>query len=160
MGWLELTADEIEPYIVPKLEYRSLEDDDNTLFGGLPIQLDFSSSCNHASTSSGFPAPLPKWDPLTITEADLASNKGPGPITERLVTALLPNTDQDKVKRVKEIEDTFEAKMVASESNVNITSLPKEKAFVSDLEDRIKDTARHHGLLEGDVRELIYEFRC
>jgi len=86
----------------------------------------------------------------SITEADLASDKGLGPVTERLDTALLPNTDQDKVKRVKEIEDAFEAKMVASGSNASITSLPKEKAFVSDLEDRIKDTARHYGLLEGD----------
>ncbi len=103
---------------------------------------------------------MPKWDPSTITEADLASDKGLGPVTERLVTALLPNTDQAKVKGVKEAEDAFEAKMVASGSNANITSLPKEKAFVSDLEDRIKDTARHYGLLEGDVRELIYEFRC
>jgi len=147
VGWLEFTADEVEPYVVPKLgrHYTEVwEDEDIAMYGGVPIQLDFSSSRNHASTSSALPGSLPKWDPSSITEADFASDKGLGPVTERFVTALLPNTDQAKVKGVKEAEDTFEAKMAASGSNS--TAPPKEKVFISDLEDRIKDTARHYGL--------------
>ncbi|KLO19629.1 hypothetical protein SCHPADRAFT_898578 [Schizopora paradoxa] len=153
VGWLEFTADEVEPYIVPKLgrHYTEVwEEEDINLFGGLPVQLDFSSSRNHTSSSSGLPAPLPKWDPSTITDSDLASDKGLGSITERLVTALLPNTDQAKVKGIKEAEDALDAKLTASGSNTNNTSLPKEKVFVSDLEERIKDAARHYGLLDGD----------
>lgn len=120
------------------------------LYGGVPAALDFSLHRNSASHSGPHSGSLPKWDPSTMTEGDLVSEKGHGPVTERLVTALLPAPDMAAWKHVKEAEDLFEARPVASGSHGG--TLGKEKMNVADFEERARDTARFHGLLDGEVR--------
>lgn len=150
---MEYTADEVEPFIVPPLGRHyteQWEEDDQVVYGGIPSLLDFSSSRNAASSSSIVSGPLPKWDSSSITDADLPGDKGLGPVAERLVSALLPAADQSTWKSIMEAEETYEAK-VASGSAMNVVSPPKEKVFVAEFEERVKDAARFYGMLDGEV---------
>lgn len=153
LGLMDFTGDELEPYIMPKLgrHYTELwEEEDIASYGGVPTQLDFSRS--HPGPSSASSSSVhPKWDSSTITDSDLATEKGLGPMTERLVSAMLPVDDKLR-KSVSQAEDAYETRNSASGVAVNGV-LPKEKVVVSDYEERVKDTVRFLGLLEGDVSE-------
>ncbi|KAH8114204.1 histone acetyltransferases subunit 3-domain-containing protein [Phellopilus nigrolimitatus] len=155
VGWLEYDGDTVGPYVTPELGRHyteQWEEEDTALYGGVPSSLDFSNSRNAAAaSSSGFApgTPLPKWDASSLTEADLVTDKGLGPVTERLVTALLHNSDQSTWKNMREAEDAYEAR-IASGSGINGVSLPKEKILVADFEERVKDTIRFYGLLDGE----------
>lgn len=157
VGWLEYDGDTVGPYVMPELGRHyteQWEDEDTALYGGVPTVLDFTNSRNAAAmSSSGFaPAgPLPKWDATALSETDLVSDKGLGPVSERLVSALLPAADQSTWRSMKEAEDAHEARMSASGSGTNGPSPPKEKILVADFEERVKDTIRFYGLLDGEV---------
>lgn len=159
LGWLEYDGDTVGPYVVPELGRHyteQWEDEDMQLYGGVPSSLDFSNSRNAAAaaaSTSFIATPLPKWDASSLTEADLATDKGLGPVTERLVAALLPAADQSTWKSMKEAEDAYESKIATSGAAPNGVSLPKEKVLVADFEERVKDTVRFYGLLEGNVRK-------
>ena len=160
IGWLEYTADEVEPYVVPKLgRYytEAWEEEDIQFYGGVPTLLDFSNSRAGPSSSSISASPLPKWDSATLAESDLVMEKGLGPVTERLVTALLPAADQSTWKSLKEAEDKYEARMAASKLGVN-GSLAKDKVFVSEFEERVKETTRYYGLLSSEVLFYITHY--
>lgn len=155
VGWLEYDGDPLGPYIMPELGRNyteQWEEEDMALYGQVPASLDFSASraAAEASSSIGPSGPLPKWDISSLTEADLASDKGLGPVTERLVTALLPAADQSAWKGMMEAEEAYESKANASGSGAHGIS-SKEKVYVSDFEERVKDTARFYGVLDGEV---------
>lgn len=160
VGWLEYDGDTVGPYIVPELGRHyseQWEEEETAYYGGVPSALDFSSSRNAAMMSNGGispAAPLPKWDATSMTETDLVTDKGLGPVSERLVSALLPAADQSTWKSLKEAEDAHEAKMAASGSGTSGPSPPKEKIMVADFEERIKETARFYGLIDGEVSLL------
>lgn len=130
-------------------------------YGGVPAALDFSSR-NHAVASSSHSFspqdPLPKWDATTLSDGDLASERGLGPVSERLVSALLPIANPATWKAVKDAEDLYEAN-VASNGNAESVvggsgerpALPREKIIVADFEERLKESMRFHGLLQGEV---------
>lgn len=155
VGWLDYTADEVEPYVMPNLgrHYTEVwEDEDMEMYGGVPAVLDFSQS--RAAAASNLGGVLPKWDSSTLGDNDLATEKGLGPVTERLVTALLPAPDPSTWKDVKDTEGAYE-NAVASGSGLNGVSQMRDKVFVADFEERVKDTARFYGLLDRDVSSLL-----
>ena len=164
VGWLEYDGDTVGPYIVPRLGKHyseQWEDEDVAFYGGVPAALDFTSSRNHGASSSAHNLSLqnflPKWDATTLSDGDLASERGMGPVTERTASALLATGNAETWKVVKEAEDAYEAKMAAvggSGSGINgESSAPtREKILVADFEERLKESMKFHGLLQGEVR--------
>lgn len=151
VGFLEYTADEVEPFVMPKLgrHYADVWEDEDIALYGAP--LGSTSAARVASTSTTAP-PRSKWDPSTLTEQDLISeDKGHGPLTERLVSALLPVPDMSEWKGVKAAEDAMEGRP----ANGATAAAGKEKLSVSELEQRIKDTMRYHGLLDVNVSSVV-----
>ncbi|THH13094.1 hypothetical protein EW146_g7092 [Bondarzewia mesenterica] len=145
IGFLEYTGDEVEPYIMPRLGRHyteQWEEEDIMLYGSaLP-----STENIRASTSYGRPSdkvPFPKWDPATLNENDLlVEERGHGPMTERLISALLPVEDS-VWKGVKAAEEAMEGR-----HGVGVGSAAGRQVIVEDLEKRIKDSLRFHRLLE------------
>ncbi|KAJ7580149.1 histone acetyltransferases subunit 3-domain-containing protein [Mycena floridula] len=136
VGFLEYTGDEVEPYIMPRLgrHYQEIWDDADK--GIYPPQ---------EAPPPNFSAPNPKWDPSSLVDAELTSeDKGHGPLTERVISALLPMKDHGHTwKGVKAAEDAMEGRPGGSGS----AAAKKEKMNVEDLEIRIRDTMRWHGIL-------------
>lgn len=90
---------------------------------------------------------LPKWDPSTLSEPDcLTEERGHGPLTERVLSALLPAPDH-AWKGVKAAEDAMEGRPGGS----GAAAARREKMNVADLEIRIRDRMRWHGLLPDGV---------
>ncbi|KAF9036885.1 histone acetyltransferases subunit 3-domain-containing protein [Panaeolus papilionaceus] len=142
LGFLEYTADEVEPFIMPKLGRHYLEvweDQDHGLLP--PILLGDSQP----ATNLNLKPPAPTWDPSQLTEADLVGeDKGHGPLTERVISALLPVPDLVSWKGVKAAEDAMEGRPGGS----GAAAARRERLNVTDLEARIRDTMRYHGLLD------------
>ncbi|KAF5349718.1 hypothetical protein D9756_008959 [Leucocoprinus leucothites] len=141
VGFLEYTGDEIEPFIMPKLgrHYTEIWEDQDS--GLLP-----SVVLNHQEApASQFTPPEPKWDPSTLADMDLVTEeKAHGPLTERVISALLPLPDQSGWKGVKAAEDAMEGRPGGS----GAAAARKERLNVTDLEARIRDNLRFHGLLD------------
>lgn len=140
IGFLEFTGDEIEPYVVPKLgrHYTEVWEEQDTEIYGAPLP-GFSS--HRTGDGSGS---LPKWDPSTLSEQDLlAEERSHGPLTERLISALLPMPDVTVWKGVKAAEEAMEGRP----GGTGAAAARREKVNVADLEERIQDTMRFHGLL-------------
>jgi transcriptional adapter 3 len=153
VGFLEWTGDEVESYVVPKLGRHYLEvweeEDTGPLLPAVSSSRATSSDEHHPSAA----APLPGWDPSTLMEHDLVTeDRGHGPLTERLISALLPNPDMTVWKGVKAAEDAMEGRPGGS----GAAAARREKITVGDLEERIRDTMRFHGLLDGVVRFLCH----
>lgn len=147
VGFLEYTGDELEPYIMPKLGRHYLEvwDDQDA---GIAVP---GPTGEPPQAAENFAAPTPKWDPSTLNDGDLvAEERGHGPLTERVISALLPMPDQTVWKGVKAAEDAMEGRPGGS----GAAAARKERLNVSDLETRIRDTMRYHGLLDGVVGSL------
>ncbi|KAJ7118989.1 histone acetyltransferases subunit 3-domain-containing protein [Mycena epipterygia] len=145
VGFLEHTGDEVEPYVMPKLGRHYLdvwaEQDAAALGATLPP----GAGQMRDAPPDAFAPPTPKWDPSTLMEADLSTEaRGHGPLTERVLSALLPMTDATVWKGVKAAEDAMEGRPGGS----GAAAARKEKMNVSDLEARIRDTMRYHGLLD------------
>ncbi|KAF6758581.1 histone acetyltransferases subunit 3-domain-containing protein [Ephemerocybe angulata] len=145
VGFLEYTGDEVEPFIMPKLgvHYTEVweEQDANGYVGTL--------AKTKEAPASAFVAPKPTWDPSSITDGDLLSeDKGHGPLTERVISALLPI--RSEFKGVKAAEDAMEGRPGGS----GAAAARRERLNVSDLESRIRDTMRYHGLLDDTVPDF------
>ncbi|KIY48098.1 hypothetical protein FISHEDRAFT_44014 [Fistulina hepatica ATCC 64428] len=140
VGWLEYTADEVEPYIMPPLgqhysdvwmEQQRLQD------AGLP------GDPPNDSAVPGTAPPHPTWDPSTLADSDLPNeDRGHGPLTERVISALL--TDTTTWKGVKAAEDAMEGRPGGG----GAAAAKKEKMNARDLEARVRETMRAHGLLK------------
>ncbi|KAG6853097.1 hypothetical protein C0991_006900 [Blastosporella zonata] len=136
VGFLEHTGDEVEPYVLPKLGRHYLDVWDDQDAGRIPPL---------GEPTHSFAPPAPKWDPSTLTEADLwTESHGHGPLTERVLSALLPIADAGW-KGVKAAEDAMEGRPGGS----GAAAAKKERLNVTDLETRIRDTMRYHGLLDS-----------
>lgn len=145
VGFLEHTGDEVEPYVMPKLGRHYLDvwaEQDAAAFGAT---LPSGAGQLRDAPPDVFMPPTPKWDPSTLMEADLVTEaRGHGPLTERVLSALLPQTDATVWKGVKAAEDAMEGRPGGSAA----AAARKERMNVSDLESRIRDTMRYHGLLD------------
>lgn len=132
IGFLEYTADELEPFVMPKL-------------GPLP-----GFTAMRPGGETGAPntsAPQPKWDPSTLSDPDLLTEeKGHGPLTERAISALLPIPDVNGWKGVKAAEDAMEGR---PGGNGAAAAARKERMNVHDLEVRVRETMKFYGLLGG-----------
>ncbi|KIK96681.1 hypothetical protein PAXRUDRAFT_825704 [Paxillus rubicundulus Ve08.2h10] len=141
IGFLEFTGDEVEPYIMAKLGQHYLEvweEADTEMYGG-PLP---GLAPHRTGESSGA---LPKWDPSTLLESDLsAEERSHGPLTERLISALLAMPDVSVRKGVKAAEDAMEGRP----GGTGAAAARREKVNVADLEERVQETMRFHGLLE------------
>lgn len=103
---------------------------------------------NQEAPPSYFTPPEPKWDPSTLGDMDLVGEeKGHGPLTERVISALLPLQDPAGWKGVKAAEDAMEGRPGGS----GAAAARKERLNVTDLEARIRDNLRSHGLLDAPV---------
>ncbi|KAG8217119.1 histone acetyltransferases subunit 3-domain-containing protein [Butyriboletus roseoflavus] len=140
IGYLEFAGDDVEPYIMPKLgrHYLDLWEEMDTEHYGGPLPGLAPHRTNDGSA-------LPKWDPSTLLESDLsAEERSHGPLTERLISALLPMQDATTSwKGVKAAEDAMEGRP----GGTGAAAARREKVNVADLEERIQDTMRFHGLL-------------
>ncbi|KAI0317478.1 histone acetyltransferases subunit 3-domain-containing protein [Amylostereum chailletii] len=146
VGFLEHTGDEIEPYIMPRLGRHyseQWEDEDINTYGTVPP----STATIRANSSYGRPAvaaPHPKWDPATLSEADLVTeDRGHGPLTERLISALLPMEDVNW-KGVKAAEGAM-----AGKHGVGVGNAAGRQVIVEDLEKRLRDNLKYHKLLDS-----------
>ncbi|KAJ6630274.1 histone acetyltransferases subunit 3-domain-containing protein [Mycena sp. CBHHK59/15] len=147
IGFLEHTGDEVEPYVLPKLgrHYLDLWAEQDALLYGVGGALPPGAGTIRDAPPEAFAPPAPKWDPSTLMEPDLLTEeRGHGPLTERVLSALLPITDMTVWKGVKAAEDAMEGRPGGS----GAAAARKEKMNVSDLEARIRDTMRYHGLLD------------
>ncbi|KAJ8699217.1 Transcriptional regulator [Pleurotus ostreatus] len=137
VGFLEHTGDEVEPFIMPKLgrHYTELWEEEDMGILAMPSDAD----------PSIFAPPDPKFEPSQLGETDvLNEEKGHGPLTERVIAALLPAPDLTW-KGVKAAEDAMEGRPGGS----GAAAARREKMNVTDLEARIRDTMRSNGLLDG-----------
>jgi len=142
IGFLEYTGDEVEPFVMPKLGVHYLEvweeQDANGYVGLMKTK---------EAPASAFVAPKPTWDPSTISEHDLqGEEKGHGPLTERVISALLP-LEKSEWKGVKDAEDRMEGRPGGS----GAAAARRERLNVTDLENRLRETMRYHGLLDTVV---------
>ncbi|KAG6826390.1 hypothetical protein H0H92_016000 [Tricholoma furcatifolium] len=142
VGFLEHTGDEVDPYILPKLGRHYLEVWEDQDSGRIPPVL---PGQDVVEPNHSFAAPTPRWDPSTLAETDLVGEDiGHGPLTERVISALLTIPDAEW-KGVKAAEDAMEGRPGGS----GAAAARKERLNVTELETRIRETMRHHGLLDG-----------
>ncbi|KAF8901827.1 histone acetyltransferases subunit 3-domain-containing protein [Mucidula mucida] len=141
IGFLEHSGDDVEPFVLPKLgrHYQDIWYDQD--MGRFPAP-------NEDAPPDLFAAPKPEWDPSSITNDDCeyVENRGHGPLLERVISALLPlepQPNQTKTWRVKDAEDAMEGRPGGS----GAAASKKQVLTVADLETRIRDTMRYHGLL-------------
>ncbi|KAJ7778782.1 histone acetyltransferases subunit 3-domain-containing protein [Mycena maculata] len=145
IGFLEHTGDEVEPYVMPKLGRHYLDVWAEQDAAAVGATLSPGAGLMRDAPPDAFAPPTPKWDPSTLMEPDLLTEaRGHGPLTERVLSALLPMTDATVWKGVKAAEDAMEGRPGGSAA----AAARKEKMNVSDLEARIRDTMRYHGLLD------------
>ncbi|KAA1477670.1 hypothetical protein DENSPDRAFT_844851 [Dentipellis sp. KUC8613] len=142
IGFLEYTADEVEPYVLPRLgkHYAEQWEEEDIALHGAPLP-----STSAIARSRPRTAPLhPNWDPATLNEADLlVEEKGHGSVTERLVSALLPVEESVVWKGVKAAEEAMEGR-----HGVGAGSAAGRQVIVEDLEKRIRDSLKFHRLLD------------
>ncbi|KAI0345002.1 hypothetical protein BDW22DRAFT_1326233 [Trametopsis cervina] len=148
VGFLEHTNDEVEPFIMPKLgrHYSEVWEEEDIQQYGIPLP-------GTAAVRSGIPlpgssstAPLPRWEPSTLQESDvLTEERGHGPLTERLVSAMIPMQNATEWKGVKAAEEAMEGR---PGTNGAAAQAARDKMNVADLEERVKSVMRFHGFLD------------
>jgi transcriptional adapter 3 len=149
VGFLDYTGDEVEPYVMPKLGRHYLETWEDQDAGILPALI----LGEHAAPPSSFAAPAPKFDPSTLSDQELLTEeKGHGPLIERVISALIPAPDIAQWKGVKAAEDAMEGRPGGS----GAAAARRERLNVTDLEARIRDTMRYHGLIDTAVSPLFF----
>ena len=148
IGFLEYTYDEVEPFIMPKLgrHYTEVWDEEDTHQYGFPLPGTVAVRTGVTLPGS---APLPKWEPSQLQESDLvAEERGHGPLTERLVSAMIPMQNATEWKGVKAAEEAMEGR---PGTNGAAAQAARDKMNVYDLEERVKNVMRFHRLLDEVV---------
>lgn len=159
VGFLEYTADEVEPFIVPPLgrHYAAVwAEEDTALYGGpLPGTAAAQYAAGLIATPTARSGTLPRWEPSTLAEPDLLTEeRGHGPLTERLLSALIPAPDPNGWKGVKAAEEAMEGRSAGGAN----AAAERDKMTVADLEERIRDSVRFLGLLDEKVRTVYVYF--
>lgn len=150
VGFLEYTGDEVEPFVIPKLgkHYSEAWADEDINMYGEPLAGTAAARQRLVAPSTG---PLPKWEPSQLQDKDcLTEEHAHGPLNERLVSALLPQKN-DHWKSVKAIEEAMEGR---PGTNGAAAQAARDRMNIADLEDRIKNALRYHGILDETVSPL------
>lgn len=151
IGFLEYTPDEVEPFVMPKLgrHYSEVWEEEDIATYGVPLPGTAAVRSGVTLPGSSSMAPLPKWEPSTLSENDLITEeRGHGPLTERLVSALIPMQNATEWKGVKAAEEAMEGR---PGTNGAAAQAARDKLNVADLEERVKNVMRFHGILEDIV---------
>lgn len=156
IGFLEYTYDEVEPFIMPKLgrHYTEVWEEDDIAQYGVPLP---GTAAVRTGVTLPGSAPLPKWEPSQLQESDLiAEERGHGPLTERLVSAMIPMQNATEWKGVKAAEEAMEGR---PGTNGAAAQAARDKMNVHDLEERVKNVMRFHRLLDEVVSILVCRIR-
>jgi transcriptional adapter 3 len=144
VGFLAHAGDEDTPFIVPPLgaHYTEVwEAEDVALYGHpLPgMSLDGPPQRKRA---------LDTWEPSTLNDGNLLDEQcAQGPITERLLSALLPTPDV-AWKGVKAAEEAMEGRPSGGAG----AAAARDSMTVADLEDRVRAQIRYLGVVDEQVR--------
>lgn len=148
IGFLEYAGDDIEPFVMPKLgrHYTEVWEEEDVKAYGCPLPGTAAmraAARSHPATSSG---PLPRWEPSTLSDSDaVTEERGHGPLTERLITALISMSETTEWKGVKAAEEAMEGR---PGTNGAAAAAARDKLNVADLEDRVTNVLRFHGILD------------
>lgn len=148
VGFLEYTHDEVEPFVMPKLgrHYTEVWEEEDIAQYGFPLPGTVAARTGVTLPGS---SPLPKWEPSQLQESDLLlEERGHGPLTERLVSAMIPMQNATEWKGVKAAEEAMEGR---PGTNGAAAQAARDKMNVHDLEERVKNVMRFHRLLDDVV---------
>jgi len=148
LGFLEYTHDEVEPFIMPKLgrHYSEVWEEEDIAQYTFPLPGTAAVRSGVSLPGSASMAPLPRWEPSTLQESDLLTEeRGHGPLTERLVSAMIPMQNATEWKGVKAAEEAMEGR---PGTNGAAAQAARDKMNVADLEERVKNVMRFHGFLD------------
>ena len=137
---------------MPKIgrHYTQVWGEEDTQNYGAPLP---GTAATRPIAHAGPSHPLPKWEPSTLAEPDLLTEeRGHGPLTERVVSALIPMHDATEWKGVKAAEEAMEGR---PGTNGAAAAAARDKLNVADLEERMKGVMRHHGLLDQIVSRFV-----
>jgi transcriptional adapter 3 len=95
--------------------------------------------------------PSPCWGPATLNDDLQAEERGHGPRTKHLVSALLAVEISVLWKGVKAAEEAMQGRR-----GVSVGMAAGRKLIVKDLERRIKDGLKYHKILETNVSYLCF----
>ncbi|KAF5385649.1 hypothetical protein D9757_005486 [Collybiopsis confluens] len=165
VGFLEWSGDDTEPFVFPQLGRHYLEVWEEQDRLGQPPSTTTLSTLEQSAQIEGevhnpyAMAPNPSFDPSALAEGDTQlEHLGHGPLTERLISSLLPMPDSHLTwKGVKAAEDAMEGRPGGS----GAAASRREKLTVADLERRIGDTMRWYGLLPsaGAGAQIDYSYK-
>jgi transcriptional adapter 3 len=149
VGLLEFIPDDLEAFIMPTLgrHYSQVwHDEDTALYGG---PLPGTAAVDPVPGPSKPPLKAhPKWEPASLADDDLVGeDRGNGPLTERLVSALLPTPDSVVWKGVKAAEEAMEGRSAGGAN----AAAARDSMTIGALEDRVRDSMRFLGLIEETV---------
>jgi transcriptional adapter 3 len=148
IGFLEYNRDDVDTLIMPKLgrHYSKVWEEEDINNYGWPLPGTAAARCSSSLPGSSSMAPLPRWEPSTLQESDLLTEeRGHGPLTERLVSAMIPMQDATEWKGVKAAEEAMEGR---PGTNGAAAQAARDKMNVADLEDRVRNVMRFHGFLD------------
>lgn len=156
IGFLQYTADEVEPFVMPKLgrHYSVQWEEEDIATYGQPLP---GTAATRASMHAPPPSTLPKWEPSTLDdERATMDHYAHGPLTERVASALVPMNHLLEYRGVKATEEDMAGR---PGTNGAAAAAARDKLNVADLEERMKHVVRYHGLLDEIVGGLINDVR-
>ncbi|KAI0689038.1 histone acetyltransferases subunit 3-domain-containing protein [Cerioporus squamosus] len=145
IGFLQYTADEVEPFVMPKLgrHYSVQWEEEDIATYGQPLP---GTAATRASMHAPPPSVLPRWEPSTLEDEDAAlDHHAHGPLTERVASALMPMNHLLEYRGVKATEEDMAGR---PGTNGAAAAAARDKLNVADLEERMKHVVRYHGLLD------------
>lgn len=152
VGFLEYTSDEVTPYVMPKLgrHYSEVWEEEDIAVYGIPLPGTAAAQASaHASTSDcgKLFQKNAKWEPATLTDADaITEEKGHGPLTERVISALLPMPGEAVWNGVKQAEGAMEGRSGGGAT----AAAARDKMTIADLEERIRESLRWLGVPDDE----------
>ncbi|KDQ18650.1 hypothetical protein BOTBODRAFT_171450 [Botryobasidium botryosum FD-172 SS1] len=158
IAWLGFDESDTDPFLIPKLgrHYTEVWEDEETGDTGhansISLHHSFSNAGPSDLSSSRGGMGLTKWNPASLEEADLAMERnGLGPVTERLVSALLevPGGSDVQMQSAGEDEGPRRGAMTSGSTTVPAPA-PAPTADVMDLEERLRAELKAVGLLDSD----------
>jgi transcriptional adapter 3 len=148
IGYLEHEHDDSATLVLPPLgpHYARVWAAEDTALHGAPLA---GTAAAHAAPEPPLPDARARWEPATLADDDLVSgSRAHGPLTERLVAALIPA--EQAWRGVKAAEEAMEGRSAGGTG----AAAARDKLTVADIEDRVRGAMLGLGLVEEQVRVL------